>query len=110
MAWRHEDNQAEWIGLHERLDTPRLREELERLDLAELARWESALSRDEAAPAVGSHLARVLAELFLALRESDAATWRARLEELRAALEASDHPFADLVDDLPTPPFRRLGR
>ncbi|MDG4867023.1 DUF3427 domain-containing protein [Guyparkeria sp. 1SP6A2] len=97
-----------WIGLHERLDTPRLREELERLDLSELARWESGLARDEAIPAVGSHLARVLAELSLALRESDEATWGARLEELRAALEASDHPFTKLVDEFPVPPFRRL--
>jgi len=36
MASRHGDSQAEWIGLHERLDTPRLREELERLDLGNL--------------------------------------------------------------------------
>ncbi|WP_410278808.1 DUF3427 domain-containing protein [Guyparkeria sp.] len=97
-----------WIGLHERLETPRLHEELERLDLVDLARWESGIARDEAAPAVGSHLARLLTELSLAVRESDEATWRARLEELRSALEASDHPFTELVDEIPTPPFRRL--
>ncbi|MFP4640492.1 MAG: DUF3427 domain-containing protein [Guyparkeria sp.] len=97
-----------WIGLHARLETPRLREELERLGLTDLARWHAGLTGDEAAPAVGSHLARQLAELILALRESDQPTWHRRLEELRAALDAAGHPLAPLVDDIPTPPFRQL--
>jgi len=108
MASSHDDSHAEWIGLHDRLETRRLVERLEQLGLAELARWDEQVGRDEATPAVASHLARLFARLALALRESDEAAWQARLDELKAALSASDHPFSSLVDELPTPPFRRL--
>lgn len=78
------------------------------MGLAELARWQKGLHPDEAAPLLTAHLARELAQVVLALRESDADGWRQRLEELKAALAKNDHPFTALVDDLPAPPFRRL--
>lgn len=98
----------EWIGLHDRLETARLTERLEELGLNHLARWQGHLPTDEAEPAISSHLAHQLTELVLALRESNESQWQQRLEELKGALAANDHPFTELVDELPLPPFRRL--
>ncbi|MEC9482781.1 MAG: DEAD/DEAH box helicase family protein, partial [Halomonas sp.] len=97
-----------WLGLHDRLETPRLSEALNTLGLTPLARWQKDLHADELSPLLTSHLARELTQLLLSLRESEASEWQPRLEELRAALAASDHPFNALVDELPRPPFRRL--
>ena len=97
-----------WIGLHERLETPRLISELKARELMDLARWGSDLNKGAAAPAVSAHLARVFADLSLALREQDQEGFRTRLDELREALQATGHPLADLLNELPTPPFRQL--
>jgi len=97
-----------WLGLHDRLETPRLSEALNELGLTPLAHWQKDLHADELSSLLTSQLARSLAQLLLSLREGETSEWQPRLEELRAALAASDHPFSALVDELPRPPFRRL--
>ncbi|MFN2381095.1 MAG: DUF3427 domain-containing protein [Guyparkeria sp.] len=97
-----------WTGLHDRLETPRLLEEIQALGLVDLARWQKNLHPDEASPLLASHLVRALTQMSLATREGDTDDWRRRLEELKTALAASDHPLTELADDLPLPPFRRL--
>lgn len=98
----------EWFGLHERLDTPRLRRLLDRHGLGELAQWSGALSVEDVAPALAAHLASLFSRMTLALRERDRTAWQAAIDELRRALEAGGHPFGNLADELPTPPFRQL--
>ncbi|MFW6342371.1 MAG: DUF3427 domain-containing protein [Halothiobacillaceae bacterium] len=103
-----ESRQKPWLGLHDRIETPRLIEKLERLGLTGLACWQKDLHLEEASPLISSHLAHELAQLVLALREAGSGEARQQLQALKSALAASAPPFTKLVDELPLPPFRRL--
>lgn len=102
------DETIQWFGLHERLDTPALRRELERLGLDDLAVWQKKLDAAELPASISAHIGRALAALLLDLRERDREAWNEALTEFAAALEHSGHPLADLADYLPSLPFRQL--
>ncbi len=97
-----------WFGLHERLDTPALRELLQSYGLKELARWSQKLPPDEIASAIAAHLSNLLSHLTLTLREKDRSASEKALEQLRTVLQEIDHPFSDLAPAVPLPPFRQL--
>ena len=102
------DKKNDWFGLHERLDTPALRRELEQLGLEELAIWRKKLDAEEVPSAVSAHVGRALAGLLLDLRERDREAWHEALSAFSQALQQSGHPLADLADFLPSLPFRQL--
>jgi superfamily II DNA or RNA helicase/HKD family nuclease len=102
------DENDDWFGLHERLDTPRLRRELQRLGLEDLAVWRKKLDAEELPAAVSAHLGRALAQLMLDLRDRDREAWHKAVSAFSGALEESGHPLADLVEFLPSLPFRQL--
>ncbi|MGC9458006.1 MAG: hypothetical protein ACP5DC_10855, partial [Halothiobacillaceae bacterium] len=80
--------QEQWLGLHDRIETLWLAEEVARLDLTGRARWQKDLHPEEASPLISSHLANELAHLVLALREADAGEWQRQLAALKEALAA----------------------
>ncbi len=102
------EDAAQWFGVQERLETTALQRQMEQLELGDLARWSKKLPPEEIAPAVSAHFGKLLAQLALSLRDKDRAKWTAALERLAVALEASGHPLAGLVQDIPVPPFRQL--
>ncbi|TQE99103.1 MAG: DUF3427 domain-containing protein, partial [Spiribacter salinus] len=102
------DRKDHWFGLHERLDTPGLRRELQRLGLEDLAVWRKKLDAEELPAAVSAHLGRALARLMLDLRDRDREAWHEAISAFSGALEESGHPLADLAELLPSLPFRQL--
>ena len=102
------DQNSSWYGLHERLSSPALRKDLEKMGLIELAKWREKLDQDELATAVYAHMGRVFSAAFLELRESDRAAWEASIAKLGDALIQIGHPLAHLVDKLPELPLREL--
>lgn len=100
--------ESNWIGLHERLETPRIQEALKALGLEQRARWGPNLRGDDLAMALVAELAQRLAERAGDLRERDDADWVKAVRGLADALEAAGHPLAGMDEDLPRPPFRQL--
>jgi len=102
------DDNSNWYGLHERLSSPALHKELERLGLVDLARWRDKLDQEEVSAAIYAHLSRVLSVAFLELRERDRAAWEGAMESVKEALNQVDYPFASLADEFPDLPLREL--
>lgn len=102
------DEDPSWYGLYERLSSPALREELERVGLADLAKWREKLDQEEISAAVYAHLGRVFSAALLELRERDRPAWEASIADLKDALNQIGHPLASLVDELPDLPIREL--
>jgi len=101
-------DREDWIGLHERLDTPALRRALEELGLSGLARWDEPPASELLLYRLAMHLAAAIACRLQALREADRPDWEAALQTLAAALEAAGHPLRDLVPEVPTSTPRQL--
>ena len=102
------DERDKWLGLHEQLDTPALREKLVELGLDDLAVWQKKVDADELPAAVTAHLARALAAGLLGLRDRDRAAWQDVLSEFSRALGESGPPLSELVGQLPNFPFQKL--
>ncbi len=102
------DRRDDWFGLHEQLETPALRDELESLGLDGLAVWRKKLDAEELPAVVSAHVGRTLAALMLELRERDHDAWHEALSAFSAALRQARHPLADLAGSLPSLPFRQL--
>jgi superfamily II DNA or RNA helicase/HKD family nuclease len=102
------DNNHDWVGLFELLDTEGLQHELSKRGLLEFVRWSKHLPAEEIAPAVTAHLARVLATMTLSLRERDRGQWEAAISQFTGAMQAAGSPLASLFQDIPRPPFRQL--
>ena len=102
------DNNDDWVGLFELLDTEALQHELSKRGLLEFVRWSKQLPAEEIAPAVTAHLARVLATMTLSLRERDRGQWEAAISQFTGAMLAAGSPLASLFQDIPRPPFRQL--
>ncbi|WP_018649125.1 MULTISPECIES: DUF3427 domain-containing protein [unclassified Thioalkalivibrio] len=99
---------AQWVGLHERLDTPRVRQALEALGLEDRARWSQGLEGDDLGMALAAELAQRLAERAGELREKGHEDWVRAVQGLADALAAAGHPLSGIEEDLPQPPFRQL--
>ena len=99
---------VDWVGLHERLDTPRVRQALEALGLEDHARWGKGLEGDDLAMSLFAELAQRLAERAGELREKGHEDWTRAVQALAAALTAAGHPLSGIEEDLPHPPFRQL--
>ncbi|MGY6588404.1 MAG: DUF3427 domain-containing protein [Wenzhouxiangella sp.] len=102
------DKRNQWLGLHDLLDTPALREELAALGLEDLAVWQKKVVADELPAAVSAHLARALAAGLLGLRDKDKAAWQEVLVAFSQALADSGPPLNDMVGQLPNFPFQKL--
>ena len=102
------DERDKWLGLHEQLDTPALRERLTELGLDDLAVWQKKVDADELPAAVTAHLARALAAGLLGLRDRDRAAWQEVLSEFSRALGEGGPPLSELVGQLPNFPFQKL--
>jgi len=102
------DEWDKWLGLHEQLDTPALRERLAELGLDDLAVWQKKVDADELPAAVTAHLARALAAGLLGLRDRDRAAWQEVLSEFSRALGEGGPPLSELVGQLPNFPFQKL--
>jgi len=102
------DERDNWLGLHEQLDTPALRERLAELGLDDLAVWQKKVDADELPAAVTAHLARALAAGLLGLRDRDRAAWPELLSEFSRALGEGGPPLSELVGQLPNFPFQKL--
>jgi superfamily II DNA or RNA helicase/HKD family nuclease len=102
------DNNTDWFGLFELLETEAVQQELYKRGLLDLARWSKHLPAEEIAPAITAHLARVLTALTLSLQEKDQGQWEAAISQFTGALQAAGSPLASLFQDIPRPPFRQL--
>jgi len=102
------DERDKWLGLHEQLDTPALRERLAELGLDDLAVWQKKVDADELPAAVTAHLARALAAGLLGLRDRDRAAWQGVLSEFSRGLSEGGPPLSELVGQLPNFPFQKL--
>ena len=98
----------DWVGLHERLDTPRVRQALKALGLEDHARWGKELEGDDLAMSLFAELAQRLAERAGELREKGYQDWMLAVQALANALAAAGHPLSGIEEDLPQPPFRQL--
>ncbi len=96
---------GEWVGLHERLDTPRVRQALEALGLEDHARWSQGLEGDDLAMTLAAELAQRLAERAGELREKGHEDWPRAVRGLANAL-APGHPLSGIKEDLPQCAFR----
>jgi len=106
-----------WVGIHERLRTPALVEALEQAGLREGEHftWTSAVSSNDVAPLLASHLSRTL-HRFVARVKEDARTredWNDQIARLAEELSAAQSlrpgtGFEEVLRDLPVHPLRQL--
>lgn len=99
---------SNWYGLHERLSSAKLVDELRKLGLSELAYWQKDLDQEQLAAMLSSHLGQLFAQVFRNLKDSDHGAFEAALQRLRESLEDGGHPLAGLMDQLPTVPLKAL--
>ncbi|MEE4296766.1 MAG: DUF3427 domain-containing protein [Wenzhouxiangella sp.] len=102
------EDKSHWVGLHERLSSPALLEELKKRELMELANWRKNLEQEELEAKVYAHLGRVFSVALLELRERDRQAWEASIADLKQALIDAGHPLANYLDQLPELPLREL--
>ncbi len=76
---------AQWVGLHERLDTPRVRQALEALGLEGHARWSQGMEGDDLAMSLVAELAHRLGERAGELREKGHEDWTRAVQGLAVA-------------------------
>lgn len=98
----------DWFGLHERLSSPALLDQLKQLGLYELAQWQKDIDQDQLTALLSAHLTKILTGAFRDLKQRDKAAFEEALQHLRDGLKTAGHPLASLIDDLPALPFQAL--